>query len=286
MNRLKLNRSVSLILSLCFLAGITFLSSGCKPNVAEVTVTMKVAEGEAAAESEGTSSEQPAGDVGFGDITGEVVFDGDAPPAELLVKKGDNVKDSAVCAAEDVPNETLEVNSDSKGIKNVFVYLEKAPAGAKIEEPTGEVIFDQKVCRFLPHCLLMRSKQKVLVMSGDSVAHNTHTIPTRNSGFNKTISANERTGVELIYTKAESKPVSVVCDYHSWMKAYHLPLDHSFAAITDENGKFEIKGLPAGTHELRVWHERGEFIERGFKVTVKADASESVTIKAPASKFQ
>jgi len=286
MNRLKLNRSVSLILSLCFLAGITFLSSGCKPNVAEVTVTMKVAEGEAAAESEGTSSEQPAGDVGFGDITGEVVFDGDAPPAELLVKKGDNVKDSAVCAAEDVPNETLEVNADSKGIKNVFVYLEKAPAGAKIEEPTGEVIFDQKVCRFLPHCLLMRSKQKVLVMSGDSVAHNTHTIPTRNSGFNKTISANERTGVELIYTKAESKPVSVVCDYHSWMKAYHLPLDHSFAAITDENGKFEIKGLPAGTHELRVWHERGEFIERGFKVTVKADASESVTIKAPASKFQ
>jgi len=286
MNRLKLNRSVSLILSLCFLAGITFLSSGCKPNVAEVTVTMKVAEGEAAAESEGTSSEQPAGEVGFGDITGEVVFDGDAPPAELLVKKGDNVKDSAVCAAEDVPNETLEVNADSKGIKNVFVYLEKAPAGAKIEEPTGEVIFDQKVCRFLPHCLLMRSKQKVLVMSGDSVAHNTHTIPTRNSGFNKTISANERTGVELIYTKAESKPVSVVCDYHSWMKAYHLPLDHSFAAITDENGKFEIKGLPAGTHELRVWHERGEFIERGFKVTVKADASESVTIKAPASKFQ
>jgi len=286
MNRLKLNRSVSLILSLCFLAGITFLSSGCKPNVAEVTVTMKAAEGEAAAESEGTSSAQPAGDVGFGDITGEVVFDGDAPPAELLVKKGDNVKDSAVCAAEDVPNETLEVNADSKGIKNVFVYLEKAPAGAKIEEPTGEVIFDQKVCRFLPHCLLMRSKQKVLVMSGDSVAHNTHTIPTRNSGFNKTISANERTGVELIYTKAESKPVSVVCDYHSWMKAYHLPLDHSFAAITDENGKFEIKGLPAGTHELRVWHERGEFIERGFKVTVKADASESVTIKAPASKFQ
>lgn len=286
MIRLKLNRSVSLIVSLCCLTGIAFLSSGCKPNVAEVTVTMKAAEGEAAAESEGTTSEQPAGEVGFGDITGEVVFDGDAPPAELLVKKGDNVKDAAVCAAEDVPNETLEVHPESKGIRNVFVYLEKAPAGAKIEEPTGEVIFDQKVCRFLPHCLLMRSKQKVLVMSGDSVAHNTHTKPTRNSEFNKTISANERTGVELIYSKAETKPIGVVCDYHSWMKAYHLPLDHSFAAITDENGKFEIKGLPAGTHQLRVWHERGDFIERGFKVTVKADASESVTIKAPASKFQ
>jgi hypothetical protein len=274
-----------LVLSVGCLAGFALLSSGCKPHVADVTVTIKAAEG-AAADGETETAEQPTAEVGFGDLTGDVLFDGDAPEAVLLVKKGDGVKDADVCSAEDVPNESLEVNPQSKGIKNVFVYLEKAPAGAKIEEPAGEVIFDQKVCRFLPHCLLMRTKQTVLVLSGDSVAHNTHTSPTRNSQFNSTISPNERKGVALVYGKAETKPVGVVCDYHSWMKAYHLPLDHPFAAITDENGKFEIKGIPAGTHQFRVWHERGEFLERALKVTVKADSNEPLSIKVAASKFK
>lgn len=282
---LNLKKTRLLMLSVGCLTGMTFLSSGCKPHVADVTVTMKAAEGEAAEEAEG-ASEQPAGEVGFGDIAGEVIFDGDAPEAVLLVKKGENVKDAAVCAAEDVPNESLEVNAETKGIKNVFIYLEKTPAGATPEEPTGEVVFDQKVCRFLPHCLLMRTKQTVLVKSGDSVAHNTHTSPTRNSQFNSTISPDERKGVALVYGKAETKPVPVVCDYHPWMKAFHLPLDHSFAAITDENGKFEIKGLPAGTHQFRVWHEKGEFLERALKVTVKANSTESVPVKVPASKFK
>lgn len=270
--------AMSLGLALC-------LSSGCKPNVAPVSVTMKPADTETSTE-EAEATEQPTGEVGFGDISGEVVFDGDAPPAALLVKKGEEVKDAAVCAAEDVPNESLEVNATSKGIKNVFVYLEKAPPGAKIEEPTGEVMFDQKVCRFLPHCLLMRTKQTVLVLSGDSVAHNTHTSPTRNSQFNSTISPNERKGVPLVYTKAETKPVGVVCDYHPWMKAYHLPLDHSFAALTDENGKFEIKGIPAGTHQFRIWHERGDFLERAYKVTVKVGANDPLSVKVAGSKFK
>lgn len=278
---LNLKRLTSLlVLPTC----LALLLSGCKPQVAEVTVTMKGADN-AAAEEEATT-DAPAGEVGFGDISGQVVFEGDAPPAVLLVKKGDAVKDSAVCAAEDVPNESLEVNAESKGIKNVFVYLEKTPAGAKLEEATEPVIFDQKVCQFLPHCLLMRTKQPVLVMSGDSVAHNTHTSPTRNSQFNSTISPNERKGVQLTYSKSETKPLGVVCDYHPWMKAYHLPLDHSFAAITDENGKFEIKGLPAGSHQFRVWHERGDFLERGLKVTVNVGANEPLSIKVPASKFK
>lgn len=273
------------IFLLSCLTGCLVSLSGCKPNVADVSVTIKPAEAESSAAAEGTES-QPAAEAGFGTIAGEILFDGDSPAATLLVKKGDNVKDGAVCASEDVPNESLEVHPETKGIRNVFVYLEKAPAGTPNDAPSGEVVFDQKVCRFLPHCLLMRTGQTVLVMSDDSVAHNTHTSPTRNSQFNKTISPNERKGVPLVYAKAETKPVGVVCDYHTWMKAYHLPLDHGFAAISDENGKFEIKGLPSGTHQLRVWHERGDFLERGWKVTVKADAVEQVSLKVAASKFK
>ena len=60
----------------------------------------------------------------------------------------------------------------------------------------------------------------------------------------------------------------VKCDLHPHMRAYWLILDHPFAAITDAKGRFEIKGLPAGNHEFRVWHERVGYVDRKFKVTI------------------
>ncbi|HTI50958.1 MAG TPA: hypothetical protein VL475_08405, partial [Planctomycetaceae bacterium] len=158
--------------------------------------------------------------AGTGTLTGVIQFDGNPPTLDPVVRKGDaNVKDAAVCAAQDVPNEELVVNKDNKGIANVFVYLQKVPAGVKVPKPEGEPVFDQKACQFLPHALLVQAGEKVLVKSEDPIPHNTHTYPVRGDGFNKVIAANDRKGVELKYTKAERFPVKVVCDYHTWMKA-------------------------------------------------------------------
>jgi hypothetical protein len=37
--------------------------------------------------------------------------------------------------------------------------------------------------------------------------------------------------------------------------------------VTDENGKFEIKDLPAGSYKLIAWHERYGPLERTIKVS-------------------
>ena len=68
------------------------------------------------------------------------------------------------------------------------------------------------------------------------------------------------------------------------MSAFHLPLDHGYAAVTDAQGKFVIKGLPAGSHVLKVWHESGKLLERGYKVTIKAGEN-PVELKYAAAKF-
>ncbi len=36
-------------------------------------------------------------------------------------------------------------------------------------------------------------------------------------------------------------------------------------ALTDKDGKFEIKNLPAGEHEFVFWHEKLRYL-RGFKI--------------------
>lgn len=226
-----------------------------------------------------------AGDPGK--LAGVIQFDGAVPSFPPVVKKGDMaVKDAAVCAAGDVPNEELVVNPGNKGIANVFVYLAKLPDGVKPPKPgDAAVIFDQKGCQFLPHALIAPVDVQVLVQNGDNVLHNTHTNPLRNDGFNQSIGANDRKGVPLKYKKSERLPVKVVCDVHPWMKAYHLVVDHPYTAVTDADGKFEIPNLPAGKHEFVIWQEKAGYLDRKKVIEIKAGQTADVELKFGAAKF-
>ena len=46
------------------------------------------------------------------------------------------------------------------------------------------------------------------------------------------------------------------CDIHPWMSAYCAVMEHPFFATTDENGNFEITGLPDGDYVITTWAER------------------------------
>ena len=178
--------------------------------------------------------------------------------------------------------------SEGGGVQNVFVYLAKAPRGApKTPVPDVPVIFDQKGCRFLPHAVVVRAGQQVNILSDDPIAHNTHTFPKKNTAFNQGIPAGDRKGTPLTYRKAETVPVAVKCDYHAWMSALHLVVDHPYAALTNENGEFEIADLPTGKHKFQIWHEGadGGYVARNYEVEIPGGGTAEQTIEYPASKF-
>ncbi len=224
-----------------------------------------------------------------GSIRGRVIMSGGAPALPLLVSMGTDVKDAEVCAAVDVPDERLQLSSDG-GVANVFVYLGKKPPGGRPLEASGETMFfDQKNCRFFPHTMIVPVDQTVKVLSSDSVAHNTHTYPSKNNSVNSGVAPNDREGkLEILYSKAESVPLAVKCDYHAWMNAWHLPLDHPFGAVTNENGEFSISDLPVGKHSFIVWHEaaKGNFVERKLEVEVREGETTDLTIDYPVASLQ
>lgn len=218
---------------------------------------------------------------GTGTLTGVVTFSGNWSPLAPLSTKGDEtVKDAAVCSAEDIPNESIVVNPDAgNGVANVFVYLSKVPKGVDVPAPSEEpVIMDQKGCVFLPRALVVQEGQTILVKSSDAVPHNVHTFPTLSAPFNSICPPNERDGLKLVYGGKERQPISVKCDIHPWMQAWHLPLDHPYAAVTDAEGKFTIENVPAGDLSFRVWHEKAGFVEKSLAVTVKADETNEISI--------
>lgn len=237
-----------------------------------------------------SSQGRAAEDGGYGSLTGQYVLGGDVPPLGFLVKKGDpQAKDPAICAAADIPNEELVVDPESKGIANIFVYLPKATSiHPKLKESAvKEIVFDQKGCRFIPHVLFARTDQTVLVKSDDACAHNTHTYPISGQPVNFILPPNERKGTGIANKVPERLPFTVKCDIHAWMKAHWLVLDHPYAAITDEKGKFTIADLPAGDYEFRVWQEKVGYVNRTLKVSIAPGKVTDIgKVQVPADKFK
>lgn len=232
-------------------------------------------------------------DDGYGAITGQFVLDGKVPKPKLLFKAGDpTVKDPTICAAKDRYDNSLVVDEKTKGIQHIFVYerrAEKIHPDLK-ESKQKEIKFDQKFCTFRPHTLLVRTDQTVRVISSDSCSHNTHTVPILNQGINFILRPNDKVGIEVTHRVPEILPIQVKCDIHNWMKAYWLILDHPYAAITDEHGRFKIEKLPTGKHEFVVWHERSGYVpagtKHGFEVTVEPDKTTDLgVIQVPLDEF-
>ena len=220
--------------------------------------------------------------AGYGDLKGKVVLDGEAPELAPRIeegaektKDGQPVKDPAVCAADPVPDFSLVVG-EGGGIANVFLFPLRPPRDVKPDlknPPEQAVVFDQEGCVFKPHALLVRAGQPLKLISSDPVAHNVRFTPfvNRGQGLNKTIPANLKEGVVVTFDKGERFPLPALCDFHPWMKANWLIVDHPYAAVTGPDGTFTIEGLPAGKHKFVVWHESAGMLDRGLDVEIKAD---------------
>jgi len=50
--------------------------------------------------------------------------------------------------------------------------------------------------------------------------------------------------------------VDVFCSIHANMHCVVLVLENPYFAVADERGRFAITNVPAGTYQLKAWHER------------------------------
>jgi hypothetical protein len=220
----------------------------------------------------------------YGTLKGQVVWDGpQVPQLPPKVKAGENVKDAQVCATEPIPDESLVVDPSSKGVKYCIVYLAR-PKGdnpdlvKQLIESEPQVVVDQQACRFVPHVAAAHEKQQVLFKSSDPVAHN-----VRLQGFSNSLNFMLPANGELPRVLSpERRPMPMACDIHPWMQGFVMVFDHPFFAVTDEQGNFEIEGIPAGSQNVVIWHEKVGYVTagaaRGQEVTI---ASGKETTLAP-----
>ena len=190
----------------------------------------------------------------WGSIKGRFVYDGTAPvPPKLTIDK-----DQATCGGHDLVDQSLEVGPTG-GVANVVVWVRsKVKVNPEFEKTaTDKVILDNKNCHFIPHVVGLRVGQTLQIKNSDPIAHNTK-IDGLNTQVNPLIPAG--TSVDQSIDGPETVPAPVSCSIHGWMRAWMVVRPNPYFAVSDKNGNFEIKDLPAGEWEFQVWQERPGYV--------------------------
>jgi hypothetical protein len=204
-------------------------------------------------------------DEPWGTVKGQVMWGGSAPPAEEKI----NTAKEPACAKCNVVKEEFVVGKNG-GVKNVFVWLQngndfkaKLPIHPALKDVKAkEVVLDQPCCKFEPHVLALREGQVVIGKNSATFNHNLKWGGgDDNPGDNKLIPGGGQLKIEDL--KASKSVVIVECNIHPWMKAWIRVFDHPYFAVTDAEGKFEIKDAPAGKYNIVMWQEGKGWVNGG-----------------------
>ncbi len=203
---------------------------------------------------------------GWGTIKGQFVIEGAVPPVVTLAIDQDKVP----CLAKGpILSEKYVVNPKNKGVKWVVVWIapekngiadhktipEIHPELVKIKDK--QIVVDQPCCKFEPHVFVLRKGQDFVGKNSSPIAHAMLIQGQNGVSDNLTLAPGGQLPVAAAKWKPHYYPTSISCGIHPWMNAKMFVIGHPYFAVSDEDGKFEIKNVPAGKLSIIMWHEEG-----------------------------
>ncbi len=207
------------------------------------------------------------------DLTGTVTLKG-TPPAEKEITP---LKDDATCGkfhTGAAPMTKFYAVGANAGLADVVVML-KGITGKSTGASAPAMIVDQKSCLYAPQIFAVQTGQAITVRNSDPVLHNVHSVPAV-AGNTEENKAQMPGGADLSFSF--SKPENFMkfkCDVHPWMFAWVTVVDSPYFAVTDKDGKFTIKNVPAGKYTVTAMHRKASPAGVDQEVEVKADGAKA-----------
>jgi len=164
-----------------------------------------------------------------------------------------------------------------KSPENVAVYVDVIP-DKKFDAPKDHIVVDQRKMSFTPHVVAVQQGTSVDFLNSDPVGHNVYW---------PSISGNKKLAHNLgTWPKGEKKPfqfndlgvASLLCNVHPEMSGYVVVVPTPYFAVTDKDGNFEIKNVPAGKYTLKTWSEDGKPTTQAVDVSA-ATTTVDLTVK-------
>ena len=164
-----------------------------------------------------------------------------------------------------------------KSAENIAVYVDLIP-DKKFDAPSEHVVIDQRKMSFIPHVVAVQQGTTVDFLNSDPVGHNVYW---------PSISGNKKLAHNLgTWPQGEKKPfqfndsgvASLLCNVHPEMSGYVVVVPTPYFAVTDKDGSFEIKNIPAGKYTLKTWSEDGKPTTQAVDVSAPT-ATVELTVK-------
>ena len=207
-----------------------------------------------------------------------------APVAELVNFKG-HVDMQVCCKAAPLASSKIEVNAKNLGVKNVMIWLRPDDTDRTKTFPIGKIhpdlakpksvehVIDQPTCQFEPRITVAREGDTLVVKNSAGIGHNVNYSSDEES-FNLNLPTKTEKKLDKPL-KAQRSIIGVACNVHPWMEGKVRVFDHPYFAITDKDGKFEIKDAPVGKWRIVYQHEGGYHKGKegllGFPIDLKGD---------------
>lgn len=207
------------------------------------------------------------------DITGTVTLKG-TPPAEKEITP---LKDDATCGkfhTGAAPMTKFYAVGANGGLADAVVML-KGITGKSSGASAPAMIVDQKGCLYTPQIFAVQTGQTITVKNSDPVLHNVHTVPAVAGNEEKNMAQMPNgADMNMTFSKAETF-LKFKCDVHPWMFAWVTVVDHPYFAVSDKEGKFTIKDVPAGKYTITALHRKGAPQGIDQEIEVKADGAKA-----------
>jgi hypothetical protein len=218
------------------------------------------------------ASDAPAARPAAGTISGTVTYTGTPPKMRPI----DMSKEPSCASQHTTPVMTENVvTGPGNSVQYAVVYISAGDQPGPT--PTEVVRYDQKGCQYVPHVAVMRTGQGLEIYNDDKTSHNIHPLAKVNAEWNKS----QPPGTPPIHASYD-KPefIAVKCNVHPWMHGYFAVLTTSHYAVSGNDGKFSLAGLPPGKYTITAWHER--FGTQSAEVTVSDNgtATQNFVFKA------
>jgi plastocyanin len=152
--------------------------------------------------------------------------------------------------------------------------------GAGTGRSAARLELAQKDKRFVPHVLAVQSGDAVTFPNLDRIYHNVFSLTP---GHEFDLGLYHR-GTAKSQRFNGGGVVQVYCNIHAQMAANVVVVGDGAFTTSGADGRFELRGVPAGAFPLRVWHERGGEDER--QVVVRAGGTTSVQVVLDASRYK
>jgi hypothetical protein len=192
-----------------------------------------------------------------GELSGTISFKGAVPVLEPL-----KVNRNPDYCGNTVPDESLIINSENKGIQNVVVSFEEVPQGKK-HDPT-DISLNNAKCHFVPRTVAAMVGDSFQVKNSDPILHNTNLQFETWSILSVILEPNGK-----IIRKPVTENQGIIygkCNVHRFMRTTILVFSHPYFAITDNNGQFKISDIPPGEYKVKIWHETLPMQEKIIKI--------------------